>query len=133
MAEIANIGSRSPAKREDQAATTTSRKMLPAMDIWEDADAITLLADMPGVGKDDLSVELADHTLTLGGHIDIELPKQLTARYAEQQVSSYERQLKLGEGIDTEKIEATVKDGVVTVRLPKSAATRRRRIEIKSH
>ena len=132
MSEIANIGERSPAKREDT-LMKTSRKMLPALDIWEDADAITLLADMPGVGKDDLSVELKEHTLTLSGHIGIDLPPQLAARYAEQRTSDYQRQFLVGESIDTDKIEASVKDGVVTVHLPKSAASRRRQIEIKTH
>lgn len=131
MVEIANIGGRSPAGRSD-AAPGAARRVLPAMDIWEDEDAVTLVADMPGVSKEELSVELADHTLTLGGHIGIELPDSLAARFAELRASHYERQLALGEGIDADKIEAAVKDGVVTVRLPKTSATRRRKIEVKA-
>lgn len=124
MAEIANIGTRPPADRE------AARRILPALDIWEDESAVVVVADMPGVGKDDLAVELADHTLTLGGHIGIEPPDTLAARFAELRASHYERQLALGEGIDTDRIEAAVKDGVVTVRLPKTSATRRRKIEV---
>lgn len=129
MAEIANIGARSPAEREEAAANAV-RRVLPALDIWEDEGAVTVVADMPGVGTEELEVELADHTLTLGGHIGIDLPETLAARFAELRASRYERQLALGEGIDTDRIEASAKDGVVTVRLPKTSSTRRRRIEV---
>jgi len=130
MADIANIGARSPAERREAA---TARKVLPAVDIWEDEEGVTLVADMPGVRNGDLSVEVADHTLMLAGHIDIDLPDSLAARFAELRGSNYERQLVLGEGIDTEKIEAKARDGVVTVRLPKTSATRRRRIDVRTH
>ena len=132
MAEIMNTGSRNPA-RQDSAQGMTDRRILPATDIWEDADAVTLSVDMPGVGKDELSVEVADHTLTLGGRIQVDIPDTLSARSAELHGSSYERQIALGEGIDTDKIEAHIRDGVVTVRLPKTAAIRRRKIEVKTH
>lgn len=132
MAEIMNAGSRSPARR-DSAQGMTDRRVLPATDIWEDADAVTLSLDMPGVGRDELSVEVADHTLTIGGHIHVDIPDTLSARFAELRGSTYERQIALGEGIDTDKIEAHIRDGVVTVRLPKTAATRRRKIEIQTH
>ncbi len=132
MAEIMNVGSRSPAD-QDSTQGMTARRILPATDIWEDADAVMLSVDMPGVGKDELSVEVAEHTLTLGGRIQVDLPDTLSARFAELRGSSYERQIALGEGIDTEKIEAHIRDGVLTVRLPKTAATRRRKIEIKTH
>lgn len=132
MTDIANTGIRSPAEREESAAAVT-RKVLPAVDIWEDTDAVTLVADMPGVRNGDLEVEVADHMLMLAGHIDIDLPDGLSARSAELRGSTYERQLALGEGIDIEKIEARARDGVVTVRLPKTSATRRRRIEVRTH
>lgn len=132
MAEMMNVRSRSPAK-QDSAQGMTARRILPATDICEDADAVTVCIDMPGVGKDELSVEVADHTLTLGGRIQVDLPDTLSARSAELRGSSYERQIALGEGIDTDKIEAHIRDGVVTVRLPKTSATRRRKIEIKTH
>lgn len=130
MADIANIGSRAAAEHGEAAGV---RRVLPATDVWEDADAVTLVADMPGVGAEDLSVELDEHTLTLGGRIAVPLPDKLAARFAELRASRYERRIALGEGIDRDRIEATVKDGVVTVRLPKTAATRRRRIEVRTH
>ncbi len=132
MTEIANTESRTPVGRRDQSVATVTRKVLPAMDIWEDEGGVTLVADMPGVGKDDLSVEIAEHTLTLKGHIAFGLPEGLAARFAELRGSTYERQFTLGEGIDSTKIEATAKDGVVTVHLPKAAALRRRRIDVKA-
>lgn len=130
MSDIANIGSQAAAERNE--GTPAVRRVLPAMDIWEDADAVMVVADMPGIDKDALSLELADHTLIVGGRIGIDLPEKLSARFAELRGSSYERQLALGEGIDSDNIEATIKDGVVTVRLPKTTATRRRKIEIKT-
>ena len=106
--------------------------LLPPVDIFEDGDGLTLLADLPGVSKDRLNVRVDRNQLVLEGHIEIELPEVLDALYADVRSTHYERRFALSEELETDRIEATLKDGVLTVRIPKRAELRPRRIEVKT-
>ena len=106
--------------------------LLPPVDIFEDVDGLTLLADLPGVSKDRLNVRVDRNQLVLEGDIEIELPDALNALYADVRSTHYERRFALSEELETDRIEATLKDGVLTVRIPKRAELRPRRIEVKT-
>lgn len=106
--------------------------LLPPVDIFEDGDGLTLLADLPGVSKDRLNVRVDRNQLVLEGDIEIELPDVLDALYADVRSTHYERRFALSDELETDKIEATLKDGVLTVRIPKRAELRPRRIEVKT-
>jgi HSP20 family molecular chaperone IbpA len=104
----------------------------PSVDIFETDDEITLLADMPGVVPDNLSIDLRDNTLTLEGDITpVEAPKEEMV-YAEYTTGRYYRQFSLSEVIDQAKIDAKLQDGVLRLSLPKVAKATPRKIAVKA-
>jgi len=104
----------------------------PPVDIWEDKDGITLCADMPGVSKDRLSLRVDGNNLIVEGQVQLELPENAEALYADLRSSLYRRSFSLSGELETGKIEASLKDGVLTVRIPKRAELRPRKIEVKA-
>ena len=101
----------------------------PTVDIYETDDAITLLADLPGVVKDNLDINVEDKQLTITGLVD-EPENRLQSVYTEYGIGGYTRSFKLGDAIDQSKINAALKDGVLTLVLPKAEALKPRKIEI---
>ena len=104
----------------------------PAVDIYETDNEIILLADLPGVKADRLTVDLRENVLTLVGEVDpFEGPdeKDMLLEYA---VGKYYRQFNLSEVIDQAKIEATLNDGVLRLKLPKVEKAAPRKIEVKT-
>lgn len=106
------------------------RAALPAVDVFEDAGGITLLADMPGVPRDRLDVKVEADTLSIEGEVVAQTPEGLEAVYAEVRVPRYRRSFTLSRELDTSKVEANLKDGVLTLRIPKQAHAQPRRIEV---
>ena len=102
------------------------------VDIYEDGDGITLEADMPGVSKERLNVRVDGDTLLLEGSVQFELPKEAEALYADVRSTLYRRSFTLSRELETSNIEATLKDGVLTVRIPKRAELRPRKIEVRA-
>jgi HSP20 family protein len=108
------------------------RTVLPAVDVFEDGGGITLLADMPGVPKDGLDVKIEADTLSIEGQVASATPDGLEAVYAEVRVPRYRRTFTLSRELDTSKVEANLKDGVLTLRIPKQAHAQPRRIEVRA-
>ena len=104
--------------------------LMPPVDIHEDDEAVHVVADMPGVSRDGLRVEVVDQMLEIEGDIALEMPEGVSATFAEVRASRYHRRFSLGQAVDRDAIEASIRDGVLRVRLPKADAYRRRRIEI---
>ena len=104
----------------------------PPVDIYETAEGITLLADLPGVGKEQLNLRVEGTNLLVEGTIGIAPQEQMTGLYAEVRSTVYRRNFVLSNELETEKIEATLNDGTLTVRIPKRAELRARRIEVRS-
>jgi HSP20 family molecular chaperone IbpA len=103
----------------------------PSVDIFETEKAITLLADMPGVKADDLTVDLRDDNLTLMGEVADSVNLSGEKVLEEYQTGRYYRQFSLSEVIDQEKIDAKLSDGVLRLTLPKVEKATPRRIEVK--
>lgn len=108
------------------------RRAVPPVEIFEKDDALMILADMPGVTPDTLNVEVGNRTLIIEGSIGLDMPEGVSATFAEVQNSGYHRRFTIGEGIDTAGIEGSIKNGVLTVRLPKQEPLRKRRIEVQA-
>jgi len=108
------------------------RAVLPAIDVFEDASGITLLADMPGVPKDQLELKVEGDALLIEGGVKRLTPDGLEAVYAEVRVPRYRRSFTLSRELDTSRIEANLKDGVLTLRIPKQAHAQPRRIAVTS-
>ena len=113
-------------------AAQAQRAVQPAVDVFEDPTGITLLADMPGVPKDRLDVKVEADTLSIEGQVVAQTPDGLEAVYAEVRVPLYRRTFTLSRELDTSKVEANLKDGVLTLRIPKQAHAQPRRIEVRA-
>lgn len=104
---------------------------VPAVDIYESEASLTLVADMPGVGLDDVSIDIDKDQLTIRGTVpNGAMDRSVLLR--EYSTGDYYRQFSLSSAIDRAKIEATMKDGVLKVVLPKVEAVKPRRIDIKA-
>jgi HSP20 family protein len=106
------------------------RAVLPAVDVFEDAGGITLLADMPGVPREQLELKVEGDGLLIEGGVQPPTPDGLEALYAEVRVPRYRRSFALSRELDTTRIEANLKDGVLTLRIPKQAHAQPRRIAV---
>ena len=106
------------------------RAVLPFVDVFEDASGITLLADMPGVSRDNLELKVEGDALLIEGGVRQPTPEGLEAVYAEVRVPRYRRSFTLSRELDTARIDANLKDGVLTLRIPKQAHAQPRRIEV---
>jgi len=117
-----------PAKAE---RVRPGRVFLPAVDIFETPEALVLVADMPGVPKDHVTIDLRDNNLTITGEISPPMGEKETMLVQEFYTGDYQREFQLGALIDQNRIEAAMKDGVLRLTLPKSAQAKPRKIEVK--
>ena len=108
------------------------RAVLPAVDVYEDDAGITLLADMPGVPRDQLELKVEGDALSIEGGVRTLTPDGLEAVYAEVRVPRYRRTFTLSRELDASRIDASLKDGVLTLRIPKQAYAQPRRIEVQA-
>lgn len=104
----------------------------PAVDIYENEGAITLVANLPGVRAEDLEIDLRDGTLTLSGGVTPTEHSGETDVLREFETGTYYRQFRLSDRIDQSKIDARIADGVLTLELPKVEAARPRQITVKA-
>jgi HSP20 family protein len=100
----------------------------PRVDIWENEKELTLVADIPGVEPAGVEIDLRDNTLTIMGKVEPEADRRYILK--EFGVGNYYRQFTLSEVIDQEKIAAAVKNGVLTLTLPKVEKAKPRKIQI---
>ena len=117
-----------PAKGE---RVRPGRVYIPPVDVYETPEALVLVADLPGVSGDRLTLDLKDNLLTISGQVPPP-PEKETLLVQEYAVGDYYREFEVGELIDQEKIEAVMKDGVLTLTLPKAEKAKPKRIEVKS-
>ncbi|HUI59156.1 MAG TPA: Hsp20/alpha crystallin family protein [Steroidobacteraceae bacterium] len=114
----------------DKKARERETVLIPAVDIFEDAHQITVKAEMPGVSKDKLIVQADRNGLLIEGDMEIDMPAGMTALYADLQSTRYRRSFVLSGELETERIEASLKDGLLTVRIPKRVEFRTRKIKV---
>lgn len=108
----------------------TSRTYVPRTDIYEDDKKILVVADMPGVSDKDVDIMLEKKTLTIKGSAQSQVVEGASLIYSEYGVGDFERSFVVSTEIDREKIEAHMKDGVLTVSLPKAAVALARKITV---
>ncbi|HDR9011945.1 Hsp20/alpha crystallin family protein [Burkholderia vietnamiensis] len=102
----------------------------PAVDIVEDAQRVTLRADLPGVPRENLDVKVHDNTLTIDAQARIDTPADLRVRHAEVRVPRFMRSFVLSADLDTTRIDANLRDGVLTLTIPRREEARPRRIDV---
>lgn len=118
-----------PAKGE---RVRPGRVFLPAVDIFETPEALVLVADMPGVAADKVTVDLKDNHLVITGEVGPPLGAGETVVAREYFTGDFQREFHMGSMIDQGNIEATMKDGVLHLVLPKAEKAKPRKIEVKT-
>ena len=104
--------------------TREQRAFVPRSDIYETEDEVVVIADMPGVDESSVDITLENNVLTLNGYVEEMRPDEDYAlAYAEYQVGDYVRSFRVSSQIDQDNIEATMRDGVLRLHLPKVKPT----------
>src|SRR3954454_11777462 len=120
-------------KREQETreeTTIPARVFVPTADIYETQDALTVILEMPGVEKTNVSVRVEDGLLQVEGRLELNKYKGLQPLYTEYNVGHYSRSFQLSSKIDQAKIEAALKDGVLSLTLPKVEEAKSRTINV---
>ncbi len=115
-----------------QAQEVQAAPMVPPVDIREDAEGITVKADLPGVSRENLDIGIEGGTLTIAGGVSLGESARLKALHAEVRVARYQRSFVLSRDLDTDKMSASLKDGVLHIHIPKLETARPRRIAFKA-
>lgn len=109
----------------------SNEALMPPVDVVEDSTGITLRADLPGVPKDGLKLQVEAGTLTIEGEVKIPMLESMEATYVEVGLSRFRRAFTLSKELDTSKVSAEFKHGVLSLRIPKADHAQPRRIDIK--
>lgn len=104
--------------------------LVPAVDVIEDAEGITLYADLPGVPKDGLKVGVDAETLTIEADVKVDLPEGMRATHAEIAAPRYRRVFTLSRELDADKVAAELHQGVLKLHIPKAEHAKPRRIQV---
>ncbi len=113
-----------------QSPTASQQALAPAVDIVEGDVGITLFADMPGVSKERLTVKVDGDSLTIEGRAQIDVPEHIDLLHGEVRSPYFRRTFTLSRDLDPAKIEATLRNGVLQMHIPKSEQARPKRIEV---
>jgi HSP20 family protein len=113
-----------------QESTVPVRSFLPVTDIFETDHALTVVLEMPGVGKDSVEVDVENDVLTIAGRIDLSKYDGLQPLYTEYNIGNYSRSFQLSSKIEQTGIKAEMKDGVIMLVLPKAEKAKPRRISV---
>ncbi len=105
--------------------------LMPPVDVIEDANGITLHADLPGVTKDKLTLQVEADTLTIEGEVSFEMPAGMESIHAEVSLPRYRRVFTLSKELDPEKVSAEFHHGVLKLRIPKAEHAQPRRVEVR--
>ena len=118
--------------RPYEAEQVSNRAWAPAVDIRETDDEVTLFVDLPGMKKDDVDLTLENNLLTISGERKFESEETNDSYHRiERSYGSFTRSFTLNQNVQTDKVEANFKDGVLIVTLPKQEQAKPRRISIK--
>jgi len=112
-------------------ASSSEAALMPPVDVIEDSTGITLYADLPGVPKDKLNLQVEADSLTIEGEVGLTIPEGMEASHAEVSLPRFRRVFTLSKELDPAKVSAELKQGVLTLRIPKAEHAQPRRIEIK--
>lgn len=127
MAKNTNVATTS---QKDKLPAPSDNVMLPPVDVIEDSGGITLFADMPGVSKDKLNLQLETDSLTIEGEVALGTPQDMQSNYVELSMPRYRRTFTLSKELDGEQASAEFRNGVLKLRIPKAQHAQPRKIQI---
>jgi HSP20 family molecular chaperone IbpA len=134
MSETTHTSANTSTNSSANASAATHRPeaaLLPPVDVIEDANGIVLIADLPGVPKDKLHLQVEADTLTIEGDVSLPMPEGMESNHVEVNLPRYRRVFTLSKELDTEKVAAEFEQGVLKLRIPKVAHAQPRKIEIR--
>ena len=115
---------------EDMPATRPYGRQYPAMNLWEDGDAAYVESELPGLTLEDLDVSVRGNELTLSGERKIAEQQNANWHRRERGYGRFTRTLQIPWEIDADKVEATLRDGVLTVKLPKAESAKPKKVKV---
>jgi len=110
--------------------TRDRRAFVPHTDIYETDDQIVVVADIPGANEENIDITLEKNILSINAYIEPEEYEDYSLALAEYEIGDYQRTFRLSDEIDTENINASVKDGVLRLFLPKAAKAKTKKISV---
>ncbi|MEW8505104.1 MAG: Hsp20/alpha crystallin family protein [Candidatus Thiodiazotropha sp.] len=122
-----------PGVQTRQQRKLPQRSIRPEVDIYEDATGIVLKADLPGVTREGLDIQVDKETLSIDGKAEIEMPEAMQALHADVRATRYQRSFSLSGELDGDRAEASLNDGVLSLRIPKREQYQPRKIEIRNN
>lgn len=111
-------------------SSKTSAFLRPLVDVIEDASGITLWADMPGVPRDKLNIEMEADSLTIEGEVALNVPQDMQSNLAEVSVPHYRRVFTLSKELNGEQASAELNNGVLKLHIPKAQHAQPRKIPV---
>ncbi|WCM87752.1 Hsp20/alpha crystallin family protein [Acidovorax sp. NCPPB 3576] len=121
---------RQPAPAPQDRSRYADSALTPPVDVIEDSGGITLYADLPGVSRDKLNLQVESETLTIEAESDLAVPEGLTSSHTEVGLGRFRRVFTLSKELDTERVSAELANGVLKLRIPKAQHAQPRRIEV---
>ena len=118
-------------KTRTEAEAAKTEALLPPVNVIEDASGITLYADLPGVPKDRLHLQVEAETLTIEGEMQLAMPEGIESTHVEVALPRFRRVFTLSKELDPEKVAAEFDQGVLRLRIPKAAHAQPRKVEIR--
>ena len=107
-------------------------RAFPALNVWEDGECLYAEAEVPGMKMDDLEVFVIGNELTIKGRRQVEAGEKFTFHRQERRAGQFARVLTLPVEVNADKVEATLRDGVLSIVMPKAAAALARKIKVKT-
>lgn len=133
MAGTTDVATQEPRNVQQAQRQEAEPVLSPPVDIRETPDGITLMADMPGVSRDGLEIRVDGNTLLIEGEARLDLPEGIQPLYADVRATRYRRSFGLSSELDAGNIDASLINGVLTLRIPKRAEFQPRKIEVRVH
>jgi HSP20 family protein len=121
-----------PAEQEEGERTRERLVFSPRVDIHETEDALVIMADLPGVRTNNLSIHLEKRVLTIHGRVDEIAPAGYSPLYQEYEVGDYERRFTLAGDFDIDNVEAELENGVLRLTIPKAPAPEAKRVQVRT-
>ena len=118
--------------QQDSNARAQSLELTPAADIHETKDGAVIYIDLPGVSKDSLDINMDSDVLTIKGGVNLNTPDNLNPTYMDVHAGFYSRKFTLSSELDSSKIDANLKNGVLKLEIPRSEKHKPRKIEVKA-
>jgi HSP20 family protein len=107
-------------------------RAFPAANVWEEAEQLFAEAELPGLKTEDVDVSVSGDELTIRGRRQEASPETAQFHRRERGVGEFSRTLRLPYDVDAERVEATLRDGVLLIKLPKAESARARKVEVKT-